>query len=345
MKRRHNPPMPLSLSPDLTARLWLAGSMALVGGYVGVSPWLLAVFPVALLAWLRFCLAAVPMLPWSLAGQQPPLDRRSQALLFLQSLLGNVLFTWCALTGTQLTSALSAGVVMAGIPAAVAVLSWVFLRERLSARVVLAVLLTAVGVGLLAWARHGPGAAAAAEAAEAAGAAAGAGLAPAWWSTLWGHALLLAAVLCEASYVVIGKALSLTVSPRRVTAVMNLWGLALTTPLGLWAALSFPFAEVGLGSWALLLFYALSASVLTVWMWMKGLQRVPAPQAGVFTVCLPLSAAAVAVFLLGEPATAWHALALGLAVLAVLLVTVPGSGPAGSPPPTRPPQSRPHPPT
>jgi hypothetical protein len=55
-------------------------------------------------------------------------DRR---LLFWESFLGNFLFSICMLYGVQLTSALAAGVVMAAIPAAVALLSWLVLGERI----------------------------------------------------------------------------------------------------------------------------------------------------------------------------------------------------------------------
>ena len=44
--------------------LCLGASMALVGSYVGLSKLLVAVFPVFLLAWLRFGIAAIAMLHW-----------------------------------------------------------------------------------------------------------------------------------------------------------------------------------------------------------------------------------------------------------------------------------------
>jgi drug/metabolite transporter (DMT)-like permease len=88
-----------------------------------------------------------------------------------------------------------------------------------------------------------------------------------------GFALLMGAVLCEACYVVIGKRLTGNVSPRRISALINLWGLALVTPLGLWQALSFDFDTVRAPTWGLLVFYALAASMVTVWLWMKGLAR------------------------------------------------------------------------
>jgi drug/metabolite transporter (DMT)-like permease len=57
---------------------------------------------------------------------------------------------------------------------------------------------------------------------------------------------------------------------------------------------------------------------------MKGLAEVPAPQAGVFTVMLPIAAAAVGVVFLGEPFGGAHLAALGLALSGLLLATWPG---------------------
>ena len=51
-----------------------------------------------------------------------------------------------------------------------------------------------------------------------------------------------------------------------------------------------------------------------------------ASSAGVFTVLLPISAAAVGVLLLGEPFRAEHTVAFALALLGLLLATWPGRG-------------------
>ncbi|WP_088281099.1 DMT family transporter [Ideonella sp. A 288] len=282
--------------------------MALVGSYVGLSKLLVAVFPVFLLAWLRFGIAAVAMAHWvrRTPGEAPlsPHDRR---LLFWESFLGNFGFSVCMLYGVAWTSAVSAGVVMAAIPAAVALLSWWWLGERIAGRVAGAIGCAALGIGLMAWAR--------------APAAPGATASDGW--ALAGHALLLGAVFCEASYVVIGKRLTGTVSPRRISALINLWGLALVTPFGLWQAMRFDFSSVAPGHWGLLVFYSLAASMVTVWLWMKGLAQVPAPKAGVFTVWLPISAAAVGVLVLGERFGPWHGVALVLALAGLLLATWP----------------------
>ncbi len=279
--------------------------MALVGSYVGLSKWLVAVFPVFLLAWLRFGIAAVAMAPWV---RRPPNESRlsthDRRLLFLESFLGNFLFSVCMLFGIARTSALAAGVIMAAIPAAVALLSWMFLRERINLRVGVAIACAVTGIGVVSAVGHP--------------AAGGMG-------SLLGNVLLLAAVFCEASYVVIGKRLTASLSAKRISALVNLWGLALVTPFGAWQAASFDFSSVTPGVWGLLLFYALTASMFTVWLWMTGLRHVPASSAGVFTVMLPVTAAAVGVAILGEQFSAAQAGAFALALAGLLLATWPAA--------------------
>ena len=70
--------------------------MALVGSYVGLSKQLVLVFPIFLLAWLRFGIGAVAMLHWlRKPAEEPALDAPTKRLLFLESFLGNFLFSIC----------------------------------------------------------------------------------------------------------------------------------------------------------------------------------------------------------------------------------------------------------
>ena len=281
----------------------LGASMALVGSYVGLSKLLVAVFPVLLLAWLRFGIAAVAMAHWvRRAGDEPQLSRHDRWLLFLEAFFGNFLFSVCMLFGVALSSALAAGVIMAALPAVVALLSWAGLRERIAPRVAGGIGCAVAGIALVSLGKAGP---------EGSG------------SSLLGNALLLGAVFCEALYVVIGKKLTGQLSARRISALVNLWGLALVTPFGLWQAWQFDFTAVRSGVWVLLLFYALAASMATVWLWMTGLKHVPASSAGVFTVLLPISAAAVGVLLLGEHVSGIQLGAFALALAGVVLATWP----------------------
>ncbi|MCS7101735.1 MAG: DMT family transporter [Burkholderiaceae bacterium] len=285
----------------LRAHLPLASSMALVGVYVALAKPLLAVLPVFALAFLRFLIAAVALAPFTpRARAEPPLSPQERRLFFALSFFGNFLFTLCLLAGLQRTSATAAGVILATLPAAVALLSRLLLRERLDARARLAIALAVVGIALLQWARAG-------EASDTR-------------ATLLGNMLVFGAVLCEATYVIVGKRLTATRRPLRISALLNLGGLLLAAPLGLWQLAAVDLRALAPVHWALLVFYALAASWFAVWLWMTGLKHLPANQAGVFTVALPITATAIGVLFLGEAFTALHALALAAAAAGVLLI-------------------------
>jgi drug/metabolite transporter (DMT)-like permease len=291
-------------SQRLLAYLCLASSMALVGAYVALSGPLVAIFPVFLLAWLRFGIGGVAMLRWLRKPKtEAPLPTKTKRLIFLESFLGNFLFTLCMISGVSMTSAVSAGVIMSLIPAMVAVMSWWFLKEKLDARIWFAVVCGVLGIALLAVSQ-------------------GTSDQVDNVSRVWvGNLLIFMAVLCEGAYAVIGKRLTAVMGPKRISAVINMWGLILTTPFGLYSAWYFDFTAVALSSWLLLLFYSLAASVWTVWLWMTGLKSVPAAQAGVFTVMLPISAGVVGVLVLGETLSIMQLAAFGLALTGLLVAT------------------------
>ena len=289
----------------------LALSMTLVGVYVALSKPLVAAIPVFLLAWMRFGIAAVAMASWmKKPADEAPIDRRTRVFLFLESFLGNFLFSICMLYGISMTSTVSAGVILSAIPATSALMGWYFLKEKMSARLWLSVVLAATGLALLTLAK------APLQTSDAASA-----LAPV--NMLLGNLLVFGAVLCESAFVVIGKRLSATISPKRIAAIINLNGFALSTPMGLYIAWQFDFGAVSLTAWGLLVFYALAASVWMVWLWMTGLKTIPASQAGVFAVMLPLTTALIGIAGFGESFSALQALAFGLALLSLVLATLP----------------------
>jgi len=296
-------------TPNAPTTRWLGyallfSGMAVTGSYVALSKPLTEAFPLFLLAWMRFAIAALAGLAWlrPRPGDQP-LDRQAWQTLFAQSFFGNFLFSILMLSGLALTSASAAGVVLAGLPAVVAVFSWSWLGESLHPRTLVAIALAVIGIALLS---------------PAGGAGAGG-------ASLVGNLLVFGCACCEAVYVILGKRLTARLSARRISALINLVGLALTTPLGLWQAFSFDFASVSAGLWWLLIFYAVAASMLSTWLWLSGLKHVPASDSGVFTIALPLSSTAVGVWVLGESFSPYHATALALAIAGIVLVTWPRS--------------------
>ena len=204
-------------------------SMALVGCYVALAKPLVSVFGVFALAWMRFVIGALAVPHWlRKPAQEPALSPRVKSLLFLESFLGNFLFSICMLYGVSQTSALAAGIILSMLPIVVALLSALFLREQLSGRLRWAMVFAATGMLLL---HTTPSDGSVRE------------------SQLWGNLLVLAAVFCEAAYVVMGKRLSAVMTPRRITAVINLWGCALMTPLALWFWPALEWSAVATSTW------------------------------------------------------------------------------------------------
>lgn len=299
--------------PRSIAFLFLIAGMGLVGTYVALSKPLTAVFPVFLLATLRFAIAAVAMLPWTRRRpDERPIGRSEWKALFLQSLFGNFLFSICMLTGVSLTSATAAGVILSTLPAVVALFSRVFLGERLTPRALAAIGLAIAGIAVLQLSR-------------------GTGAGGAGASSLAGNLLVFGSVCCEAVYVILGKRLTATLAPMRISALINLWGFALMLPLGLWQGAGFAFGAVTPAIWGLLVFYALSASMISAWLWLTGLKSVPASNAGVFSVALPIASSIVGVAVLGERFSLAHGIALACAAGGIVLISLPGRRTAGSP--------------
>jgi drug/metabolite transporter (DMT)-like permease len=283
------------------AYLQLALSMALVGANVGVAKLLAETLPIPMIAGLRCALAVAVLWPLArlLEGASRP-DRRVLWNLALQAAFGTVLYNSALLAGLRLTSALEAGLILATLPAVVAIGGALWLRESLPPRQWAAVALAALGMGALVLARV---------ATEAGGSA-------------LGNLLVFAGVCGEAMYVLLARRVAGRLGVVTASFWMQLFSVLMLLPfclpvLGSVAALSEP-ATAGL-----LVFHSLTTSVLCLLLWYAGMRRAPAGIAGVFTAFLPATATAVAVLLLGEPFTGVHAAGFVTLTASLLLATWP----------------------
>lgn len=292
--------------------LSLTSGMALVGCYIAFNKPLSFVFPVFLLMWLRFGIGTIAMWNWlKKPSDEPAMTRRTHYLLVAEAIFGVLLFTLFSIIGIHLTSATAASVIMSAIPAVVALMGRFWLREPLNQRTILSIVCAVLGIMLLTLAKPSTATASATQAND--------------YRTWLGYGSLLLAVLCEASYSILGKQLTAHLSAKRIAAIVNVWSLALSTPLGIYFAWDFAFAKVQAAHWGLLLFYSLASGMISVWLWMTGLRYVPAAQAGVFTVFLPISTAVTGVVFLHERLSPMQWLALAIALASVLLATLPVS--------------------
>lgn len=287
--------LPLLERPLLRNYLLLSLGMAFTGATVAISKPLASEMPVFLLGLLRCLIAAVALLPFVLKSfnatrQALPLAAKP---LIGQTVTGVFLFTSFLFFGVRHSTALSAGIITATLPAAVAVLSWFWLKEHLSRLQALAIALAILGVGLL----------------NVAGGKGGGG-----GATALGTGLLVLAVFAEAFYTIYAKQTALHIRPLPTAFLVNLLGLLLFLPFGLYQAFFFDWSLMTGTLWVLTVAFALGSSVFALVFWYMGVRTVPSNVAGLFTAVMPVSAGAVAILFLGE--------ALGLAEAAGALFVV-----------------------
>ncbi|RQS44492.1 DMT family transporter [Burkholderia sp. Bp8986] len=290
--------------------LFLILSMLFVGSNVGIGKSIVVFVPVAILATLRFVIAIAVLWPLFSPVKMRAVRRAEWLNLFLQAFFGTFMFTLLMLNGVQRTSAVAAGVITSTIPAIVALFAWLILREKPNGRALVSIALAIAGVVTINLAN---GSAGSTSAHGAGGTSSG---------SLTGNLLILGAVCCESIYVILSRRLTQTLAPIDICAYTHLFGLCLMLPLGATALWHFDYASVPAGTWALVVWYGLSASIFSFWLWMKGIRHVPGSLAGVFSAVLPVAAAAYGIAFLGERPTLAHGIALACVVTGIVLASL-----------------------
>jgi drug/metabolite transporter (DMT)-like permease len=254
--------------------------MALTGTNVPLGKLIVAEIPVYVFTCLRFLIASAALA--ILAHHEPgprlrTISRRQGIDLVAMAALGMVGFTVLLLEGLKRTSAVDAGIITATMPAVVALLGALFMRERLTPLQALAV---ALAVGGLMFVQVG-----------------GADRGSVSWT---GNLLIGGAVLGEASFVLLGKRLAAFFGPIRLALGGNVAALVLSLPLAAFELGRFNAVAMPAALWVLVVWYAISASVLCQILWYRGVGSVETWLAGLTTAAMPVAALVAAHFVLGE---------------------------------------------
>ncbi|WP_027803043.1 DMT family transporter [Paraburkholderia dilworthii] len=282
--------------------LLLITSMLLVGSNVGIGKSIVEFVPVPLFALLRFVIAMAVLWPLLRVAKLRRVKRDEWVNLFLQALFGTFGFTLLMLNGVQRTSAVAAGVITSTIPAVVALLSWLILNERANGRALASIALAIAGVVVINLAHVDSSARGE--------------------TSLAGNLMVLGAACCESLYVILSRRLTQTLAPIDICAYTHLFGLLLMLPLGATALVDFDYRAVPFSVWTLLLWYGLSASIFSFWLWMKGIRHVPGSLAGVFSAVLPVAAALYGIAFLDERPTLAHGVALACVIAGIGLASL-----------------------
>jgi drug/metabolite transporter (DMT)-like permease len=291
----------LPSAPRVPGGVLLALAMVTVGSTVVASRIIAAGLPPFTATALRLAIALpifLALLRWRGERLQRP-GLHDAVLLALQALCGSVGYAVLLVAGLRTTSAADAGIITGGLPAVGALVGSLVLRERLGLRVMGAIALACIGVAAVVIAPGGHKGA----------------------HDIGGDALILAAVACEALFLVLNKRLRHPPAPLAQSTLMCALGLAMTLVPAL-----FEQAWLGRADPAALLsvaYYALVPTVGGYLLWYAGAARVSAGVASLYTAVLPVSALILAALVLKEPISLAQ-LAGAACVLAAIAVTGPG---------------------
>lgn len=281
----------------MSAVLVLLAAMSLTGANVPFGKIIAETLPVYDVLAFRFVIATAALA--LLAGRQAfvrlaALGRRDWLDIGILAAIGSVLFTVLLLEGTKRTAAVDAGIITGSLPAVVALLSVVVLRQRMGRAAILCVALAAAGVMIIQTAAPASGT-----------------------SSLAGNGLVGLAVLCEAIFVLASRRLSMTLHPIDLSLAVSGVSAVLSIPLAAIHFDSSPAFAAELDVWLLAVWYALSASVFCTILWYAGVGKVPSWMAGLATTALPVTALIVSAVALGEAISMVQALGAGLVVAAI----------------------------
>ncbi|MBW8757586.1 MAG: DMT family transporter [Burkholderiales bacterium] len=300
-------------APRVPGGVFLALAMVTVGSTVVASRVIAAGLPPFTAAALRFAIALpvfLVLMRWRGHGLPRP-GLHDAGLLALQALCGSVGYAVLLVAGLRSTSAADAGVITGCLPAVGALVGLLLLRERPGARLVAAIALACAGVVAVVVAPGGDRGR----------------------HDLAGDALVLAAVACEALFLLLNKRLRVPVAPLAQSTLMCGLGLAMTVVPALFEqAWARPADHAALLS---VVYYAVVPTIGGYLLWYAGAARVSAGVASLYTAVLPVSALVLAAVVLHEPIGAGQLLG-AVCVLAAIAVARPRGGsrpPAAERPP------------
>lgn len=259
-------------------------AMIAVGSSFVVGKRILESFPVYLASGLRYGMAAILLLVilYVKEKKMPKIEKKDIFLLFLLALTGVFGFSVLLLYGLQYTSAVESGIITSTSPMVISLISFFFLKEKLTRRQWYGVLLAVCGISaihLLSGEVHDivPGV-----------------------SRWAGDLLILGAVIGEALFTIFGKVLSKRLSALAISTFATAAGFVMFLPFAVYEAITFDFSQPTFSDWMYIVYYALAVTVIGFVLWYYGVSKVPASTSAVFTGVIAVSSLLLSYVFLNE---------------------------------------------
>lgn len=286
------------------AELTLAQSC--VGLNVITGKYLIGYFPIFLLLALRFAIGFAGMLVLarilkiSLVNTYEHfmgLSNKDKLLLIFQAACGGFLFNVFILYGMKTTTATSAGIISSITPIMIVILSVTLLREKINFQKTLAIVIVIIGLIVLNTGKTTDSVS----------------------GELIGNFLVLLAVVPEALFTILSRSIGKKMSEMEAVILVNFFNLMMFVP--------FALSDLGGSSWptpppftiALLFLYGISGGIMFFLFWYRGLTKINASTAALFTGVMPVATTIFAFIFLREPIHGVEIMGMLLVILAIFI--------------------------
>ena len=284
--------------------VFLILAQTMVGINIVTSKLLLTNIPVMVLLEIRFALAAfiLLLLHWVIPSKKKSikvyllaLQRRDWFFLLAQALTAGFLFNAFMLTGLNYTDANVAGIITSALPAMIAVISWLVLKEKITLQTVICISFATIGLLIISYSKLQ-------------------GVSEV--HSFFGDAIILLSLLPEATYYVLCKLYSNRLPVFLTSALLNGVNALLLFPVILY--MPFSSLHVSSFSWVILCLIGLSSGLFYVF-WSLGAQRVDGVMASLSTAIMPVATVILAWAILHEQLTGLQLLGMLLVILSVFV--------------------------
>lgn len=293
------------MTKNLRAYFELSLAMFIVGSSVVVGKLLVDNIPVFLISGLRFAISSLILFPILIKYEGLTfltINKKDWLILGLQSFTGVFLFNILLLNGLKYTNAIESGIILGTTPAIIALISLLFLKEKMSLYKWLGILLSVIGIIIIN--------------------VFGSNVTLGDKSfSFWGNLLILGAVVCEALFTIFRKVSSNKVTPLLTATAVSIIGLILFLPFSIYDALNFDFSTITILDWLYILYFGLFVTVVAFLLWFQGVSKVSASTAGIFSSVMPVSAVILSSIILKEEITIINLLGVTCILVAILIFT------------------------
>lgn len=287
----------------LHGMIFLILAQTMVGVNIVASKLLLSSIPILIILQIRFALATIILLPlhWltpdknqSVKSHFSKLASKDWYFLLAQALTAGVLFNCLMLIGLHYTDANVAGIITSALPAIIAIMSWIILKEKISAKKSICILFATIGLLVIAVDKlHGISSG----------------------HSFFGDAIVLLSLVPEAIYYILFKLHSNKLPIFLTSSLLNGINALLLLPVLFLTA--WQPASIHASDWFILCVLGLASGLFYVF-WFFGCRQVDGVMASLTTAVMPVATVIIAWLVLGEQLTLPQTAGMGLVLLSII---------------------------